>query len=108
MIRRPPRSTLFPYTTLFRSGLVHYRVAAGDGLATARRLAETVAENAPTSNFAITTVLPRIATMASDEGMLVESLTAALTASEGASGERIRAFLDRGKPQESATERPSS
>src|SRR4051794_8995641 len=23
MIRRPPRSTLFPYTTLFRSGLPH-------------------------------------------------------------------------------------
>src|SRR5258705_7615062 len=23
MIRRPPRSTLFPYTTLFRSGPVH-------------------------------------------------------------------------------------
>src|SRR5256885_7187755 len=30
MIRRPPRSTLFPYTTLFRSGL-------GFGLAPARR-----------------------------------------------------------------------
>src|SRR2546422_8719186 len=33
MIRRPPRSTLFPYTTLFRSGLVtvdgeRYRVVA--------------------------------------------------------------------------------
>src|SRR5436305_8785843 len=28
MIRRPPRSTLFPYTTLFRSGH-HHR--AGDG-----------------------------------------------------------------------------
>src|SRR3712207_677000 len=28
MIRRPPRSTLFPYTTLFRSGLkVHDRVS---------------------------------------------------------------------------------
>src|SRR5256885_8555210 len=25
MIRRPPRSTLFPYTTLFRSILVHVR-----------------------------------------------------------------------------------
>src|SRR3712207_7249444 len=25
MIRRPPRSTLFPYTTLFRSGKVHQR-----------------------------------------------------------------------------------
>src|SRR3989449_3719998 len=24
MIRRPPRSTLFPYTTLFRSALVHH------------------------------------------------------------------------------------
>src|SRR3712207_7401218 len=27
MIRRPPRSTLFPYTTLFRSGLVAGAVA---------------------------------------------------------------------------------
>src|SRR5687768_17942681 len=26
MIRRPPRSTLFPYTTLFRSGLGKYAV----------------------------------------------------------------------------------
>src|SRR5256885_5759411 len=29
MIRRPPRSTLFPYTTLFRS-LVAIRLACGD------------------------------------------------------------------------------
>src|SRR5438067_3556874 len=28
MIRRPPRSTLFPYTTLFRSGLRHCRARA--------------------------------------------------------------------------------
>src|SRR5574342_783055 len=26
MIRRPPRSTLFPYTTLFRSGLISFRM----------------------------------------------------------------------------------
>ena len=25
MIRRPPRSTLFPYTTLFRSGVIERR-----------------------------------------------------------------------------------
>src|SRR3989449_8945627 len=33
MIRRPPRSTLFPYTTLFRSAHVHGRAdpSAGDG-----------------------------------------------------------------------------
>src|SRR5690348_17357942 len=33
MIRRPPRSTLFPYTTLFRSdALVRAGQALGDGL----------------------------------------------------------------------------
>src|SRR5258708_26156725 len=34
MIRRPPRSTLFPYTTLFRSGLAH---AAEHGLRRSRQ-----------------------------------------------------------------------
>src|SRR3712207_8169656 len=29
MIRRPPRSTLFPYTTLFRSGKVHNHAVVG-------------------------------------------------------------------------------
>src|SRR4051812_49497647 len=37
MIRRPPRSPLFPYTTLFRSGVTHPRLAhvfhAGDQVA---------------------------------------------------------------------------
>src|SRR2546425_1796061 len=32
MIRRPPRSTLFPYTTLFRSGVVGDRPAAARGV----------------------------------------------------------------------------
>src|SRR3712207_7989640 len=35
MIRRPPRSTLFPYTTLFRSGLLlalHRQLGAGPDL----------------------------------------------------------------------------
>src|SRR5262245_62259357 len=36
MIRRPPRSTLFPYTTLFRSLVVFVAVAAGE-IATAHR-----------------------------------------------------------------------
>src|SRR5689334_24448932 len=30
MIRRPPRSTLFPYTTLFRSGGAHVRLGRPD------------------------------------------------------------------------------
>src|SRR5947209_17405699 len=41
MIRRPPRSTLFPYTTLFRSGAPdrHGGDVARDGRADVRRLA---------------------------------------------------------------------
>src|SRR6266511_5058027 len=31
MSRRPPRSTLFPYTTLFRSGPAHHRGPPGPG-----------------------------------------------------------------------------
>src|SRR5260370_23601656 len=41
MIRRPPRSTLFPYTTLFRSALV----AAPGVAALTRTAAATAAEN---------------------------------------------------------------
>src|SRR5260221_1602877 len=32
MIRRPPRSTLFPYTTLFRSHRIHTRTRKTNGL----------------------------------------------------------------------------
>src|SRR2546425_2119780 len=32
MIRRPPRSTLFPYTTLFRSTLMDYAIPRADDL----------------------------------------------------------------------------
>src|SRR5260221_3441494 len=36
MIRRPPRSTLFPYTTLFRSGLAGLTLGGGFGVTTRR------------------------------------------------------------------------
>src|SRR2546429_2112029 len=39
MIRRPPRSTLFPYTTLFRSAL--RALCAGHALPSSARRAET-------------------------------------------------------------------
>src|SRR5690348_18100303 len=39
MIRRPPRSTLFPYTTLFRSSTHDQRDAASQSDAGARRVA---------------------------------------------------------------------
>src|SRR2546427_7349809 len=38
MIRRPPRSTLFPYTTLFRSGVARRQVASGATAVPGRRM----------------------------------------------------------------------
>src|SRR3712207_8844941 len=41
MIRRPPRSTLFPYTTLFRSGVgAPLGAAVFDGVGAVRRAAD--------------------------------------------------------------------
>src|SRR5437762_6743769 len=37
MIRRPPRSTLFPYTTLFRSPILPARTGAKENLVAASR-----------------------------------------------------------------------
>src|SRR5258705_5799803 len=47
MIRRPPRSTLFPYTTLFRSGITI--VSPGTGYTSA----PTVAIGGPGSGFTV-------------------------------------------------------
>src|SRR5438874_8522390 len=40
MIRRPPRSTLFPYTTLFRSGVL-YKAERGQLISLRRERSET-------------------------------------------------------------------
>src|SRR5258706_2867248 len=46
MIRRPPRSTLFPYTTLFRS-------LSGDGVHHVRAIQTDIAGNPSTSSAAL-------------------------------------------------------
>src|SRR3712207_6945524 len=47
MIRRPPRSTLFPYTTLFRSGLARLAALEGfrEGIALAERIIGEMADD---------------------------------------------------------------
>src|SRR2546422_1848952 len=53
MIRRPPRSTLFPYTTLFRSrGRDHPRQRGGRGHAGAGRAARAAPVRARTAGAA--------------------------------------------------------
>jgi enoyl-CoA hydratase/carnithine racemase len=75
-------------------GISQYVVAAGEGLAKAFELAERIAANAPLSNFAVVQALPRIADMAQDEGLFVESLMAAIASGDEAAKLRVRAFLE--------------
>jgi len=75
-------------------GLSQYVVEAGAGLAKAFELAEKIAANAPLSNFAVMHALPRIAEMGQSEGLLTESLMAAIAQGDEAAKSRTRAFLE--------------
>src|SRR3712207_9061883 len=50
MIRRPPRSTLFPYTTLFRSDLCQKIVNGGTGIIERRMMGLNKADINPATN----------------------------------------------------------
>src|SRR3712207_7777312 len=58
MIRRPPRSTLFPYTTLFRSGVQHPVFLAPDQLAEVLQTAPTSIETASGDVDEVIAVVP--------------------------------------------------
>ena len=75
-------------------GLSQYVVETGVGLAKAFELAGKIAANAPLSNFAVMHALPRIAEMGQSEGLLTESLMAAITQGDEAAKSRTRAFLE--------------
>ncbi|MGL1834513.1 crotonase/enoyl-CoA hydratase family protein [Rhodocyclaceae bacterium SMB388] len=78
-----------------RLGLSHYVVGPGESLAKAQQLAARIAENAPMANWAMVSAISRIDNMASDDGLFVESLTAALTQTSPEVAERIGHFLKR-------------
>src|SRR4029078_9584953 len=59
-------------------GLSQYLVEPGEGLANAFALANKIASNAPLSNFAVMHALPRIADQSQGDGLLTESLMAAI------------------------------
>src|SRR3989442_8894371 len=66
MIRRPPRSTLFPYTTLFRSGLTSEQIAAWSaaitGLATVVLVVVTCNYTTLTHRLVLSAIEPSIVT----------------------------------------------
>ncbi len=75
-------------------GLSQYIVEAGQGLAKAFELADKIAANAPLSNFGVLHALPRIADMSQTEGMLAESLMAAIAQGDQGAKLRMRDFVD--------------
>jgi len=77
------------------AGLSTYLVEPGAGLAKGLALAERIAANAPMSNYAVIQALPRIAELAPEQGLFMESLVAAIAQGEPAAKERLRAFLDK-------------
>jgi len=77
------------------TGLSHYRVGAGQGLARALALAQRVAANSPLSNYAVVQALPRIADLSAADGLFVESLMAAIAQGDDTAKQRVRDFLDK-------------
>jgi enoyl-CoA hydratase/carnithine racemase len=76
-------------------GFSQYVVANGDGLAKGIKLAERIASNAVLSNFAVIQALPRIARADPETGLLMESLMAAIAASDDEAKARLNAFLEK-------------
>jgi enoyl-CoA hydratase/carnithine racemase len=77
------------------AGISTYLVPAGKGLAKGIELAGRIAANAPATNFALMHVLPRIAEIGQDAGLLMESLVSGIAQSEPEAKQRMRDFLDK-------------
>jgi enoyl-CoA hydratase/carnithine racemase len=80
-------------------GLSHHLVDPGAGLELAIRLAHRIAENAPMTNYAVMHVLPRIAELGHDQGLVMESLMAALSQGAPEAKRRMRDFLEKRAPK---------
>ena len=78
-----------------RLGLAQYLVDDGEGMAKAMELAKKVAGNAPATNYGIINVLPRIAELGQDQGLLMESLIAGVVQSAPEAKQGIRDFLEK-------------
>lgn len=75
-------------------GISQYLVGEGEGLKKAMELAQRVAANAEMTNYGVMHVLPRIADQSIQDGLMTESLMAAVAASDPETRGRLAAFLD--------------
>ncbi|HYA72755.1 MAG TPA: crotonase/enoyl-CoA hydratase family protein [Roseiarcus sp.] len=78
-----------------RIGFAQYLVGEGEGLDKGLALAQTMAGNAPLTNFAVIQALPRIADSDPRVGYLMESLVSAVAQGDDEAKARVRAFLEK-------------
>ena len=70
-------------------------IGRGKKLEKARELARRIAGNAPLSNYAITSGLPRMQDLSHDDGLFFESLLAAYTSADTQAADRLRDFVEK-------------
>ena len=80
-------------------GLNHYSVGEGEALEKAHELAHKIASNAPLSNYIMIHALSRIEDMAKADGLLTESLCAAIVQTTPDAKEGLAAFLEKRPPK---------
>lgn len=78
-----------------RLGLSHYLVEPGASLEKALELAETIAGNAPLTNYMIMQALPRINDMSAADGLWTESIAQAVSLLPDDARAGMQAFLER-------------
>jgi enoyl-CoA hydratase/carnithine racemase len=76
------------------AGISQYLAGAGQGLKKAMELAQKIAENVPTTNYAVMHVLPRIAEQSINDGLMTEALMAAVAQSDPRTQEKLTEFLE--------------
>jgi (methylthio)acryloyl-CoA hydratase len=77
-----------------RIGMAQYLVEEGQGLEKGMELAKKIASNAGMTNYALMHVLPKIVDSGQNEGLLIESLTAAIAQNAPEAKERLKDFLE--------------
>jgi (methylthio)acryloyl-CoA hydratase len=75
-------------------GMSQYLVEEGEGLKKGLELAQKIAQNTAMTNYALMHVLPKIADSGSSEGLLMESLMAAIASNSTEAQTRLQDFLD--------------
>jgi len=78
----------------YEVGLAQYLVEEGEGLAKGLELAAKICSNSGMTNYALMHVLPRINDASHEQGLMLESLMAAISQSAPEAKDRLRQFLE--------------